>query len=148
MKIEVGKYYRTRNNHKARVYAVDGGYGERIHGAILRSDGNWMSLWWTADGKCLTDNLLDLVSKWTEPHDFDPSCLPAWAEWIAMDESGEWFWFQKEPTITVSIDEEWVWMPIEAGMKGGIHHEYAPRGYTGQWNDSLYKVSELKNQES
>lgn len=144
MKIEVGKFYRAKNGDKARIYATDGGLNSQIHGAVLQSDGRWVIVWWLKDGKCMNNTWFDLVAEWIEPIDFDPSCLPAWAEWIAMNEGGDWFWFQKEPTVTVSIDEEGVWMPIEAGMRGGIHHKYVPKDYTGDWENSLYNVSDLK----
>lgn len=144
MKIEVGKYYRTENGDKARIYATDGVLNNKIHGAVLQSDGRWVIMWWSEDGKCTHNPSFALIAEWMEPIDFDPSCLPAWAEWIAMNEGGDWFWFQKEPTVMLSIDEEWVWMPIEVGMRGGIHHKYVPKDYTGDWKNSLYKVSDLK----
>lgn len=144
MKIEVGKFYRAKNGDKARIYATDGGRNSQIHGAVLESDGRWVIVWWSKDGKCMHNTWFDLIAEWKEPLDFNPYCLPAWAEWIAMNEGGDWFWFQKEPTVTVSIDEEGVWMPIEAGMMGGIHYEYVPKDYTGDWENSLYKVSDLK----
>lgn len=30
---------------------------------------------------------------------------PAWANWLAMDASGKWFWWEYEPEFT---GEEWV----------------------------------------
>ena len=149
MKIEVGKFYRIRAGRKARIYAIDCGGHWPIHGAVLY-DGFWEACEWLNNGErfnCI-DSELSLISEWTEPLDFDPSCLPAWAEWIAMNEGGDWFWFQKEPTVTLSIDEEWAWMPIEAGMRGGIHHKYVPKDYTGDWKYSLHKVSDLKTNKS
>lgn len=43
MKIETGKYYRTRDGHKVLIYATDG-RDEWVHGAVLLDDG------WQADG--------------------------------------------------------------------------------------------------
>jgi hypothetical protein len=50
MKWEVGKEYRTRDWHKARVYATDGGGSNPIHGAIM-GDSGWLTAAWKPDGR-------------------------------------------------------------------------------------------------
>ena len=70
LKIEVGRYYRTRDDHKARIYALDGDEGV-VHGAI------WFDAWrmvsWDANGYYYvdseTESLNDLVAEWDEPKD-------------------------------------------------------------------------------
>ena len=143
MKIEVGKYYRTENGDKARIYAIDGELNRQIHGAVLQPDGRWVLMWWASDGKCTHNPFLDLIAEWKEPLDFDPSCLPAWAEWIAMDLNGTWWWYCDDPrprgaTCYVGGEDNCSIIP----------EEYAPKNFTGDWKDSVHKVSDLKNHES
>lgn len=33
----------------------------------------------------------------------DWSQAPEWAEYVAMDEDGEWYWFEKKPVLGSSI---------------------------------------------
>jgi hypothetical protein len=55
----------------------------------------------------------------------DWSQAPEWANYVAMDADGEWFWYSEEPTI---VDN--VWIP------DGGHHIYA--GTTDSpWTSSL-----------
>lgn len=72
LKIEEGKFYRTRDGQKARIYATDGGYDERYHGAIL-CDMGWFSTtwaehgaWWSIDGAV---HDYDIVAEWTDKHE-------------------------------------------------------------------------------
>lgn len=141
MKIEVGKYYRTENGDKARIYATDGELNRQIHGAVLQPDGRWVLMCWASDGKCTHNPFLDLIAEWTEPLDFDPSCLPAWANWIVMIENGSWFWHQSQPDMYT----EGYWVGGSIDTKGYIPQQYAPKNFTGDWKDSLYNVSDLKN---
>lgn len=47
-KIELGKTYRTRDGREVRIYAVDGGTGNLVHGAYQSSSGYWASAEWYA----------------------------------------------------------------------------------------------------
>jgi len=51
---------------------------------------------------------------------------PEWAKWLAMDEDGSWYWYEKEP---YSGDGEWY------GAGGQLSHV----GQTISWEDSLTK---------
>jgi hypothetical protein len=69
MKIEVGKFYKTRDGSEVRVYAVDGGGFDKIHGAILQGN-NWSATQWNSDGKwtkALGVTAFDIVSEQEEP---------------------------------------------------------------------------------
>jgi hypothetical protein len=70
MKIEVGRFYKTRAGQKARIYAIDGGGGHPIHGAIYYSDEEWIPEDWTTGGFCLygadTSRPNDIVSEWSD----------------------------------------------------------------------------------
>lgn len=136
VEIEVGKYYRTKNGNKARIYATDGGFGKKIHGAFLRSDGAWIPEWWLKDGKCMNNTWLDLIAEWTEPIDFDPSCLPSWATWIAMARSGNWVWFTSVPHM---LDGDWDYTYCRF-----IPKKYSPKNFTGSWEESAFEVNQLK----
>lgn len=145
MKIEVGKYYKTSDGRKARIYAVDCGGHWTIHGAV-HYDGFWVACEWMSDGERFinTKSQSSLISEWTEPLDFDPSCLPAWANWIVMIENGSWFWHQSQPDMYT----EGYWVGGSIDTKGYIPQQYAPKNYTGDWKDSLHKVSDLKTNKS
>lgn len=72
MKIEVGKFYKTRNGQKAQVFMLNS--GNRTHpvlGAILNpTDGEWDCETWAAEGsytECSKQDSLDLVSEWSDP---------------------------------------------------------------------------------
>lgn len=69
MKLEIGKYYTTRDGRKARIYAVDGDKNWRVHGAILEG-GEWCHAAWRGNGKAMWNGHevdTDLVSEWTDP---------------------------------------------------------------------------------
>ena len=60
-KIELGKQYRTRDGREVRIYAVDGGGGRMVHGAVLNENG-WHSVSWERTGKLsVEDTHIDLV---------------------------------------------------------------------------------------
>lgn len=63
--IQAGKEYRTRDGRRARIYASDGA-GERIHGAVLMSNG-WYNMSWRTDGQMWKGSTsgFDIVAHWT-----------------------------------------------------------------------------------
>ena len=70
MKPIPGKIYRTRDGHKARVYAIDGGGSRSVHGALWctpeRDKGfkapQWYMTVWCADGRYYESIFSDLKS--------------------------------------------------------------------------------------
>lgn len=67
MEIKVGKFYKTRDGKKARIYATDGYFP--IHGAVKEELG-WLSYKWDADGSfnCQSgESRYDIISEWEEP---------------------------------------------------------------------------------
>lgn len=141
MKIEVGKTYKTRGGLPVRIYAVDG-YGiYPIHGAILRDYG-WEICKWTSDGKSIAygESVIDIVLE-APPFEFDKSVLPKWARGICMTENGEWFYYNENVELFTCIDgsEEW----NHGDSWEYIPSEYAPKNYTGRWQDSHYTVDQL-----
>ncbi len=69
MKIEVGKFYSTRNGKKVRIYATDSLDYYPIHGGFERSQNIWVARVWAIDGTHITGICgdLDIVSEWVEP---------------------------------------------------------------------------------
>lgn len=68
MIIEPGKFYKTRDGRKARIYAVDGALPFLIHGATLGSV-KWIFCEWTMNGAAWAsgeEHPSDIVSEWTE----------------------------------------------------------------------------------
>ena len=67
--IEVGKFYKTRDGYKVRIYATDVSPNNQIHGAILNSCGEWVIKFWpTAEGKSslYPESVGDIVGEWEE----------------------------------------------------------------------------------
>ena len=63
--ISMDKKYRTRDGRKVRIYALDGGEDDTIHGAIFvrgRESERWISWTWNEDGRRVDfcDNNSDL----------------------------------------------------------------------------------------
>lgn len=91
MKIEVGKFYKTRDGRKVRIYAVDGADNGRIHGATLQKDG-WYTCEWYKYGRYFTvlgNRKEDIVSEWVEPSPEKPK-LKAWIS-TCLDGTGGYF---------------------------------------------------------
>lgn len=58
----------------------------------------------------------------------DWSAMPRWAKWVAMDESGKWYFFFETPSKKTTV-----WLAASCGF---IPPEYYPT-FTGNWKDSL-----------
>lgn len=98
MKIELNKFYRTRDGRKARVICVDSKSDYPIIALIERDDLNERSAEFSSEGNIFRDNSesrLDLVSEWTEPKKQRRVFL-----WEFFSPSGFWRidgWHKKEP---------------------------------------------------
>lgn len=67
MKLEVGKYYKTKNGYKVRIYSTDAGGCYPIHGAIYsNSNIGWALGQWTHNGSNGSNELLNIVGEWEE----------------------------------------------------------------------------------
>lgn len=49
--IDPKKKYRTRDGREVRIYAVDGGGTDHIHGAVKNECGSWVAEQWYSGGK-------------------------------------------------------------------------------------------------
>ncbi len=70
MNIEPGKFYRTRDGRKVRIYATDGQRSCQVHGAVFEC-GRWdIRDWWIngSYGRQDEADSADIIAEWTEPH--------------------------------------------------------------------------------
>lgn len=91
MKIEVGKFYKMRDERKVRIYCTDGDARSGVHGAFYNGRG-WFAWTWTKEG--ISDSSTgksnyDIISEWVEPHPAES--WPVDAKILVRDyEGGEW----------------------------------------------------------
>ena len=71
--------------------------------------------------------------------DFDWSALPKWANWIAMDQEGDWYYYSDKPQMD---DDHPIWVSSE--FNDAIPPEYYPKNFTGDWANSLLEVPKNK----
>lgn len=133
MNIEVGKFYKTRDGRKARIYAVDGGQGNFLHGAIY-NEGYWATASWFSNGTIYShgESPNDLIAPWIDKPEFDRNFLPKWKA-IAMESSGSWWAFSEVPYITEHYN---YWDATGNVLAVRIPSEHAPK-WSGDWKDSL-----------
>ena len=81
MKLEAGKYYRTRDGQKAFIGATDPfGNAETHYKAVGFTDGGYCH--WAIDGRFWSskEDGLDIVSEWKEPREFRVDLIEGPAE--------------------------------------------------------------------
>ena len=76
LQINPGELWLTRGGAKARIYAVDGGHGYAIHGAMNIEGGGWEVRIWTIEGKYVEgeQSTFDLVRR----HDWREELKQIW----------------------------------------------------------------------
>jgi hypothetical protein len=129
LKFEVGKAYRTRDGRKAVCLTTtlsDDDYpiGIQIDGSLYRA---------TSDGydyMTKSQSPKDIISEWVDKPVIDWATMPAWAKFVAMDDTGGWWWYGKKPFIG-----EINWRS-ESQYYDEIPKEYAPK-WGGDWRNSL-----------
>ena len=131
MKIEKGKFYRTRGGEKVEVLTTERNNDRCV--VALHSDGDLSYL--HQNGMYYNDKSilsLDLIAEWTEPVEIPWSDYPTWCKSVAMDEDGEWYCYDSKPRAEIStwINEDFV---------NAIHPNYTPRNFTGDWTESLFE---------
>lgn len=134
--IEPGKFYRTRDGRKARVYATDGRVLYIIHGAVL-TDRGWMSARWKKNGRFCwpDDHIFDLIAHWIDLHEVDWSKLPDNITCVTVDKDGDaWAW-------TCEPDEVGIYH-LEWCRRDGVDNKHSYRlfpgtvTFTGDWTQS------------
>lgn len=124
MKLEVGKYYRSRGGGKWRVLAVDRPPGDEP--VVAMSQGG-LVLYMDSDGATANGQFLE--SEWLDPIELDWAAMPAWMEWAAMDSDGEWWLYVNEP-----LPRSGFWAS-ETGLDCLISDSHSPK-WTGDWRES------------
>lgn len=136
--LEVGKFYRTRDRHKVRIYATDCGGTFPVHCAFHDDKGRWVSYSTREDGHnyAAGESSFDIIGPWIDKPVVDWAAMPAWANWVAMDENGRaWYWYVFHPIIDTE-DEIWSDLAHEKEFFGLVPSKYAP-SFSGDWKDSL-----------
>jgi hypothetical protein len=130
MKIEKGKFYKSRNGQKWEALITE--RNGKINIVAMGEDGSVIvlhqngALW---DDK--TESSFDLIAEWTEPVDIPWSDYPTWCKWVAMDADRRWFGYEFKPC---KKNVTWSDAPL---IK--IHPDYTPRNFTGHWAESLFE---------
>ena len=65
--------------------------------------------------------------------------VPLWANWLAMDEIGEWWVYQNEPYI---LGKEWVLSVYEGSRKCVIDGCVTTPPDPGKWNKQIYWIGD------
>lgn len=136
MELEKGKFYKTRGGLKAEVVAfVQMQYSEPRTLIVITYENGYNSYLSVLSNGCFREHYeseIDVISEWIEPLDFDWDCLPAWSNFIAMNEDGNWYHYSDKPCLYYDF-----WSGFY--RYGIIPLEYAPKNYTGDWKDSLHE---------
>lgn len=135
MKIEAGKYYRTRSGRKALVLSTEGGGNDfSVYASIVLHTGKLNQPdCWRNDGLYVnadTPNGNDLVSEWVDKPVVDWSKMAAWHRWVAMDEDGNWYAYASLPELALIT-----WRSYSFEYQR-IPPNYSP-AFSGDWKDSL-----------
>jgi hypothetical protein len=135
--IQVGKFYKTRNGLKVRIYALDGHTPYSVHGAYQHKGLGWIFTGWTNDG-IYTSSLddcpasdLGIMSEWVDKPIFDWSIQSSWFKYAAMDYDEEWFLFDDKPIRALER-----WVGVGSTCISRIPPAYAPT-FEGDWKNSL-----------
>lgn len=138
MKLEPGKFYRTRGGKKYQCYRTDAGGSEPVHGAYEHTDGDWAIVTHSKDGSFVNGRIsnFDIISEWTDKPDCSTlwPLLPPWIKWVAMDSDKRWWGYSLEPALP-KISDSWQGNNTECFCTR-IHPDYAPT-FTDDWKDSL-----------
>lgn len=144
MKLEVGKFYKTRDGKKVEILKTDVKSKDYpVIGILLEIDGSEIVKTYTHSGENLINSttIYDIVSEWQEPLDFDWSCLPAWCnKYIIMNRSGNWYSYPYKPFFA---EDSNVWC-CDNGVTIKIPKQYRPKNFTGDCKDSLFENPNLK----
>jgi hypothetical protein len=133
MKIEKGKFYRTRGGEKVEVLTTDRHEYRPI--VVMFEDGNIEVLYQNGmrwEDKSTSD--IDLIAEWTDPVEIPWSDYPTWCNWVAMDFGGEWNGYEFKPK-----KEKDYWDYHYEGIIIPIHHKFYPKNFTGHWIESLFE---------
>jgi hypothetical protein len=134
MKIEKGKFYKSRNGQKWEVLTTERN-DEYFSVITMCCDDGGLLIALHQNGMFYNDKSesdFDLIAEWTEPVEIPWSDYPTWCKWVAMDKDGEWYGFDYKPKEGLA---SW----INSDFANNIHPDYHPRNFTGDWTESLFE---------
>ena len=136
MKLELGKFYRTRDGLKVQLYCLDAVGEYPVHGRTF-DGGDHHPRGWTAEGDYQRmspgTHAKDIVAEWKDTVTFDWSQVPKWANWIAQDgRDNAWFFYTDQP---IRGDSRHLPRSSETGF-GRLPATRSPK-WGGDWKDSL-----------
>ena len=134
MKLEVGKYYRTRGGDKVQIIAHDPAKEYPWLGTYISNNPIWESYSYNSNGfwkdNCCYER--DLIAEWSDPVELSEP-LPTW-NWLAMDENGAWYMFVEKPKL-----DRGAWITDRSCVRTS-----APKNFTGSYKDSLFRIVDGK----
>jgi hypothetical protein len=134
--ITPGKFYKTRNGLRVRIYATDAGGERPIHGAYLEEPRRWKPDSWRKNGEwCFegsTDLDPDIIGEWTTELQLNWADIPPWLNYVAMDADKMVYGYDRKPAVK---GEVWYYPDC-------VHMALIPPPYCGpldgiDWRDSL-----------
>lgn len=127
LNFKVGKFYVDGHGEKWECLKTD----LNSEFPIAMTDGKTVSTY-TNEGYFYTYNPEspnNIVGEWVEKPIVDWSVMPAWANFVAMDKDGKWYWHYEKPTPN---HLKWIY----THWSGIIPSDYAPK-FNGDWTESL-----------
>ncbi len=126
MKIEKGKFYRTRCGKKVEVLTTERKGHQTV--IIMYEEGDIDVLYPNGTGfnQKGEDSRSDIISEWTDPVEIPWSDYPTWCKWVAMDNVGEWHGF-----VSIPRKRGYGWYSMDVSFY--IPEDYQPRNFTGDW---------------
>lgn len=128
LNIQPGKFYRTRDGRKARVYVIDGSEPYPVHGAVFEI-GSWDCRTWRLNGRYSNDNC-DLIAEWIDKPEIDWSKMPEGTVAVFNScKSGHWF----ASTLIPKLNDDYFY---SGGKWIELYPQHRPN-WSGDWRDSL-----------
>lgn len=146
MKLEVGKYYANKRGVKVEILKLmpnDPSY--QAIGVCYCHNGTLSPELFTIDGKFFNDGQAsdyDLISEYDYPI-FHRKAYPAWAKFIAMDMSGEWYYYNQKPYLELDLPyfSKHQGSYVDKLYCGEIPFEYAPQNFNKDWKESVIELN-------
>jgi|SRR5690606_8292260 len=139
MEIEVGKYYEKEYYTGAVWKCIGTDSSNPLYPMIvelLNCEGVHIIDRCSKDGKIQHRNAV--LTKESDRVIFNTEWYPIWAKYLAMNESGDWWYFAEEPEWDV---EGGVWVSSIPFVKDGyVPEEYYPMNFKGEASTSLIKL--------
>jgi hypothetical protein len=144
MKIEVNKYYRTRDNSKLQVVATNGEGQYPVVSLMHLPNGSVRVIFLSCEGRFYAgrrnDDVLDIIEEWVDRPEYPWDALPPEANYAAIDDDRIGFWYLREPKYYIG---SWLRADGHSSWKRGVdfgmlYPHHTPK-FNGVAKDSLVK---------